>query len=94
MDKYGYDGEPKYRPLSPWAYLGYGILFAIPVVGWVLLIVFSLTDGNINRRNFARSYFCALLITAIFVFMFSAFLAFTGRLDELVKELNELWYRL
>ena len=30
----------KYKPLSPWAYFGYNILFSIPVIGFILLIVF------------------------------------------------------
>lgn len=64
-DKYGYDGPAQFRPLSPWAYFGYSILFAIPIVGIVLLIVFALSDQNINRRNFARSFFCALVIVLI-----------------------------
>ncbi len=46
MDKYGYSGEERFRPLSPWAYFGYGLLFAIPIVGLVLLIVFSLSEQN------------------------------------------------
>ena len=94
MDKYGYEGDSKFRPLSPWAYLGYEILFAIPVVGLVLMIVFSFTDGNINRKNFARSYFCGLLILIILFVIAIAILAFTGQLDAFVKELNDLWYRL
>ena len=94
MDKYGYEGDPEFRPLSPWAYLGYGVLFAIPVVGFVLLIVFSLSDGNINRKNYARSYFCAFLILAILFIASVTILAFTGGLDEFIKELNEIWYRL
>ena len=94
MDKYAYELDPKFRPLSPWAYFGYGILFAIPVVGFVLLIVFSFSDGNINRKNFARSYFCALLILVILFIISIAILVFTGGLDAFVKELNDLWYRL
>ena len=54
-----------YKPLSAWAYFGYQLLFAIPLVGFILLIVFSFNDDNINRRNYARSYFCSLLIGAI-----------------------------
>ena len=64
-DKYGYDGPEQFRPLSPWAYFGYSILFAIPLVGFILLIVFSLSNQNINRRNYARSFFCALVIVLI-----------------------------
>lgn len=55
----------QYRPLSAWAYFGLQLLFAIPVVGFVFLIVFSFSSGNINRRNFARSYWCFLLVIAI-----------------------------
>ena len=55
----------QYKPLSPWAYFGLSLLFAVPIVGFVFLIVFSFNNSNINRRNFARSFFCMLLIAAI-----------------------------
>ena len=54
---------PQYRPLSPWAYFGYSLLFAIPLVGFICLIVFSFSEDNINRRNYARSFWCALLVS-------------------------------
>ena len=61
-----------YKPLSAWAYFGYQLLFAIPFVGFILLIVFSFNNDNINRRNFARSYFCVyLLVAIIFVILFA-----------------------
>ena len=44
----------QYRPIGAWGYFGYQILFSIPIVGFILLIVFALSDENINRRNFAR----------------------------------------
>ena len=55
----------QYRPLSAWAYFGYSMLFSLPIAGFVLLIVFSFSESNINRRNFARSYFCALLVAGV-----------------------------
>ena len=55
----------KYKPLSPWAYFGYNILFAIPLVGFIMLIVFAFDSSNINRRNYARSFFCAYLVAII-----------------------------
>ncbi len=55
----------KYRPISAWGYLGYNLLFALPIAGFILLIVFSFDDSNINRKNYARSYFCALLLVVI-----------------------------
>lgn len=55
----------EYRPLSPWTYFGYSILFAIPVVGFILLIIFSFDNSNINRRNYARSFFCVYVLAFI-----------------------------
>lgn len=50
------------RPLGPWAYFGYSILFSIPVIGFILLIIFSFAGKNINRKNFARSYWCWFIL--------------------------------
>lgn len=57
----------EYKPLSAWAYFGYQLLFAIPFVGFILLIVFAFNNENINRRNFARSYFCMMLLSFIII---------------------------
>ncbi len=65
MDKYGYNGSEQFRPLSPWAYVGYSLLFILPIIGLIALIAFSFSDSNINRRSFARSYWCYLLIVVI-----------------------------
>ena len=55
----------QYRLLSPWAYVGYGILFTLPVIGWILAIVFALNDDNLNRRNFARGCWCGVLVAVM-----------------------------
>ncbi len=57
----------QYRPLSPWAYFGLNILFSIPVVGFVFLIVYTFSKGNINRRNYARSFWCSALFGLILI---------------------------
>lgn len=52
-----------HTPISMWGYLGYEILFSIPCVGIICLIIFSLGGtSNVNVRNFARSYFCFVII--------------------------------
>lgn len=53
------------RLLSPWGYVGYGLLFSIPVIGWILSIVFALNNDNLNRRNFARAYWCWVLVGVV-----------------------------
>ena len=62
----------EYRVLSPWAYFGYNLLFSIPLIGLIMAIVFAFDSSNLNRRNYARSFFCGLLIAVIIfaVFMF------------------------
>ncbi|MBO4572720.1 MAG: ABC transporter permease [Clostridia bacterium] len=56
------------RPISPWTYFGLSILFNVPIVGFIFLVIFSISRGNINRRNFARSYFCVFVI-ALFILL-------------------------
>ena len=72
------------RPLSAWAYFGYTLLFSIPVVCFILLIVFSFNRGNINRRSFARSYFCSYIIVAVIILI----VMLTGIGAELLAMLN------
>ena len=71
----------EYRPISMWGYFGYQLLFSIPCVGFILLIIFSVGGTkNINLRNFARSYFCYIIIMAIIVLLI---LVATGALGAL-----------
>ena len=60
----------EYKPISAWGYFGYNILFSIPIIGFIFLIVFSFDSSNINRRNYARSFFIIYLHIAI-VFLMS-----------------------
>ena len=67
-----------YRPLSPWAYFGLSILYSVPVIGWIFLIAHALASRNINKRNYARSFFCIYILAAIVILL----LSFAGlRLD-------------
>ena len=54
-----------YRPISGWGYFWRAVLYAIPVLGWICLLVNAIGSKNRNGRNFARSYFCALLVAII-----------------------------
>lgn len=62
MAKVNYEGPEQFRPLGAWEYFGYSILYSIPLIGFIMLIIFSFNDSNINRRNFSRSFFCGLLV--------------------------------
>lgn len=76
---------PEFKPLGAWAYLGLSILFSIPIIGLVFVIVFSFSDANINRRNYARYY----LLTLILALIVLAVLFFTGVLGQLLSSINK-----
>ena len=68
----------QYKPLSPWGYFGLQMLYAIPIVGFIFLIIFSISKGNINRRNFTRSYWCVYILLAVLVLFALIIYAITG----------------
>lgn len=80
------DIPQQYRLMGPWAYFGYSLLFSIPFVGFILLIVFSCNSSNLNRRNYARSYWCSLIILAVFVAILLIMAASAGGLAALLSE--------
>ena len=77
----------EYTPISMWGYFGYSLLFSIPIVGLICIIVFSFGGSrNINLRNFARSYFCWLIIGLIicaFLLLFGGMAAVTAFLSQI-----------
>lgn len=81
----------EYQPLSAWAYWGLSILYAIPVIGQIILIVHALSGSNVNRRSYARSYFCSLILVLIIWCIILAFGGLTVITQYLV---NNSWFYL
>ena len=55
-----------HRPIGAWGYIGYNLLFSIPLVGIIMLFVFAFGGtGNINLRNYSRSFLIVMLITLV-----------------------------
>lgn len=62
----------EYRPLTMWGYFGYQLLFSIPCVGFIFLLIIAFGGTrNVNLRNFARSYFCVMIIMVVLILLFS-----------------------
>ena len=59
------------RPLSPWTYFGLSILYALPLVGWAFLIAHAVASRNVNKRNYARSFFCIYILAAVLILLLS-----------------------
>ena len=75
----------EYRPISMWGYFGYEILFSIPVIGFICLIVFALGAKNVNKKNFARSYFCYTIICLVVFIVVFAIAMLTGATESLAQ---------
>ncbi len=56
-----------HKPIRAWGYVGYRILFNIPVIGWLIWLISALGAKNKNVKNFARSYFCEVVLALIVV---------------------------
>ena len=74
----------EYKPISAWGYFGYNLLFNIPLVGFIVLLVFALGgSNNINVRNFARSYFCYYILGAVVAVIILIVVVTTGALSQI-----------
>ena len=72
----------KYKPISMWGYFGYQLLFAIPCIGFIILIVFALGGTkNVNLKNFARSYFCWFVICLVLTIILALLGGSLGLMD-------------
>ena len=72
------DGE--YRPISMWGYFGWEIVYAIPLIGWIICIGQAFCAYNRNLRNFARSQFCWLILWFIWICVLAGMGFFTNLL--------------
>ncbi len=82
----------KYKPIGAWGYVGYSILYSIPVLGWLFLLIFAISGGNIARRSFARSYFAKFLIVVIiFVVVILVFgSTFKAIFDQYYQQIKDM----
>lgn len=82
IDKNGKRVPIEYKPIKAWGYFGYNILFAIPLIGFIFLLIYALGgNSNVNLKNYARSFFCVYalaLIVLVVAFVFAAILGVSG----------------
>lgn len=74
-------GSP-YAVIGSWSFAGTIVLLSIPVVGFILSIVWACGGAqNLNRRNFARAYL--LLCAFAIVITLLSFFAFGWNVDAI-----------
>lgn len=82
--------DSKYRPIGAWGYFGYNILFGIPLIGFICLLVFCFSDSNINRRSYARSFFCAALLVLIVVGIIVGIALASGLGTQIIEQIKNM----
>ena len=55
----------KYAPISTGAYIGFSLLFSLPLIGPIICIIMSFTAKRVNLRNYARAMLIFLIIGLI-----------------------------
>lgn len=78
-----------HKPISPWGYIGYEILYAIPVVGLVLAIIFAITSKNKNVKNFAKAQLIMVVIAVVLVLIMFGLGMMGGKSPEEIRALFE-----
>lgn len=81
--QYGYINEnmlpPEYKPVSVGQYVGYTILFGLPIIGIIMLFVTAFgSDNSIGLRNYAKSvlvFYAIGIVLTIVMLIFSMLLA-------------------
>lgn len=65
-----------YKPVTVGQYVGYSILFALPLIGFIMLLVTAFgSSKSISLRNYAKSY---LVFYAIAVVLYIIMFIFAG----------------
>lgn len=72
------DIPAEYKPVNMWGYYGLSILLKLPVIGFICTFIFAFAPKNKNIKNYARSYFCEWIITAIVVILVLVLILFAG----------------
>lgn len=75
-------------PLSPWKYFGLEILYSIPIIGLFFLICHAIGASNINKRNFARSYFCFVVVVLVVILVVFLISNGTGLIQRIVDAIK------
>ena len=90
MDEYEEYDEKMYKPISPLGYIGFQILYAIPIVGLILAVVLAFAPKNENIKNFARAQILVIIIGLILVLVLCIAAVISGvtpdQLEQLVKQ--------
>lgn len=83
-----------FRPLSPFGYFFYGLLFLVPVIGVIAAILIGFLSKNVNLRAYARGFLLLAALMVVLVAIFAAVLYSNGQLPRFLRALPEAFKTL
>lgn len=57
--------QARLKPISPWGYIGYQLLYCIPLIGLIVLLAHAIDARNQNVKNYARSVLIVIIISLV-----------------------------
>ena len=86
----------KDRIVSVWEFVGYILLFCIPIVNIICAIIFACSNNNINRRNFARAYLIIIVIATVLYFVLGMFIFNSANrlTNDAIDSIDKLYYQM
>lgn len=86
--------QPETAPVTKIkSYIGWSLIPCIPIVGFILMIVFAVDGSNKNRANYFRAQFAVMGI-AVAICIFVMIIAFVFSFVFGVEIMDELYYML
>ena len=83
-----YNADPeRFRPLSPCAYIGFGLLYLIPVFGLICAIGFSIKARNVNLRSYTRAFLILFAALAVIACAAALILFSRGQLADVIRRI-------
>lgn len=71
--------DARREPLSVWGFMWTFLLGSIPLIGFVVLLVWAFSDSvNFNRRNYARAMLLLMLMALALAVIVGVLLVFAG----------------
>lgn len=73
------DAAEKHDVVSTGSFFGLMFLYAIPVIGWIICLIYAFASKSKNKRNFSRAWLIWLLIGLVFAAIVFLLFRWIGR---------------
>lgn len=81
--------EHNAQPISLWNWVLYIFVSGIPLIGFIMLLVWAFGEGNLHRKTWAKAMLLLFVIGIFFVFFLFFVVGIGGALVGLTNDLQK-----